>query len=94
MTQAARTAAAVFAPMEAERFKAIRTAAGLTLAEVAILLRMSDQRTVRRWERGDREISGPVSLLMELLESGEMPGDLIEGARIPRPAEEEGESDD
>ena len=51
-------------------FKAIRQQLGLTQTELAAFLRISDRRTVRYWETGDRSISGPVSFLMELLEAG------------------------
>jgi DNA-binding transcriptional regulator YiaG len=50
--------------------KAIRQRAGLTQSGLAALLRISDGRAIRRWEAGEREISGPVSLLMEMLDAG------------------------
>lgn len=56
--------------MTPRQFKAIRTKAGLSLNELAGLLRISDGRTVRRWEDGERKVSGPVSLLMEMLDAG------------------------
>lgn len=51
-------------------FKAIRKRAGLTQSGLAAMLRIADIRTIRRWETGEREISGPVSLLMEMLDAG------------------------
>lgn len=54
-------------------FKAIRQRAGLTQSALAKRLRISDLRTIRKWEAGEREISGPVSLLMELLDAGKLP---------------------
>jgi hypothetical protein len=33
-------------------------------------LRIEDDRTIRRWEAGERKISGPVTLLMEMLDAG------------------------
>ena len=51
-------------------FKAIRQRAGLTQSGLAGMLRIADIRTIRRWETGEREISGPVSILMELLDAG------------------------
>ena len=54
------------------QFKAIRERAGLTQSGLAALLRCSDQRTIRHWEKGTRTISGPVSILMELLDAGEI----------------------
>ncbi len=50
-------------------FRAIRQRRELTQAALASVLR-SDPRSVRKWEAGDREISGPVSRLMELLDEG------------------------
>ncbi len=51
-------------------FKAIRERAGLTQSGLAAFLRISDRRTIRYWETGERPVSGPVSLLMELLDAG------------------------
>jgi DNA-binding transcriptional regulator YiaG len=51
-------------------FKSIRTRAGLTQTGLAAILRIEDLRTIRRYETGERSISGPVSLLMELLDAG------------------------
>ena len=56
--------------MTGEEFKAIRRAAGLSVSELAALLRIVDERAVRRWEDGTKEVSGPVSILMELLRDG------------------------
>lgn len=54
-------------------FKAIRQRAGLSARQLSELLRLSDGRTIRRYEAGDREISGPVAILMELLDAGVWP---------------------
>jgi DNA-binding transcriptional regulator YiaG len=51
----------------------IRTDANLTLGGLAKVLRISDLSSVHRWEKGTREISGPVSILMELIDNGELP---------------------
>lgn len=51
-------------------FKAIRERAGLTQGQLAERLRLSDSRTIRRYEDGSREVSGPVAILMELLDAG------------------------
>lgn len=56
--------------MTGEEFKAIRRTAGLSVSELAALLRIVDERAVRRWEDGTKEVSGPVSILMELLARG------------------------
>jgi DNA-binding transcriptional regulator YiaG len=50
-----------------ERFKQIRRRAGLSLPELANYLWVTDLRTLRRYESGDREVSGPVARLMEQL---------------------------
>lgn len=54
-------------PVTSTEFKAIRLRAGLTQSQLAARLRISDSRVIRRYEAGSREISGPVSLLMEQL---------------------------
>lgn len=59
--------------MTGSEFKAIRQRAGLTQSSLAERLRISDLRTVRKWEAGERAVSGPVSLLMELLDAGKLP---------------------
>jgi DNA-binding transcriptional regulator YiaG len=56
--------------MTPSEFKTIRQQAGLTQSRLAALLRISDSRAIRRWELGERPISGPVSLLMEMIEAG------------------------
>lgn len=45
---------------------AARSTLGMTQAALAAVLR-SDIRTVRRWERGERQIPGPVSVAIEML---------------------------
>jgi len=56
------------------QFKAIRTNASLTQDGLAKLLRLSDSRSIRRYEAASREISGPISLLMEMLQDGKIQG--------------------
>lgn len=60
--------------MTPNEFKHIRTAASLTQEGLAQLLRLSDSRSIRRYEDGSRTISGPISLLMELLRDGKIGG--------------------
>jgi DNA-binding transcriptional regulator YiaG len=55
-----------------DTFKQIRIRAGLTQSQLAERLRISDKRTIRYWESGERAISGPVTILMEQLERGEL----------------------
>jgi len=51
----------------------IRKRAGLSQSGLAALLRITDQRTIRRWEKGDIPVSGPASIILEMLEAGELP---------------------
>ena len=46
--------------------KAARRALGLSADGLARVVRIEDGRTVRRWEAGEREIPGPVTVLMEV----------------------------
>jgi DNA-binding transcriptional regulator YiaG len=52
--------------MTAEEVKQARLSLGLTLDEFAKLIRVSSGRTVRKWENNEREVPGPVSVLMDL----------------------------
>ncbi len=53
--------------------KAIRNRAGLTQSGLCDVLRITDQRTIRRWETGDIPVSGPASIILEMLDNGELP---------------------
>jgi len=59
--------------MTPDEFKAGRNALGLSTNQLARLFRVSDGRTVRRWEAGDRDIPGPAIVLMQWLITGERP---------------------
>lgn len=61
--------------MTAEEFRKIRHGLNLSAKGTARLLRLSENgdRTIRRWEAGDVPISGPTSLVMEWLGTGERP---------------------
>jgi DNA-binding transcriptional regulator YiaG len=50
-----------------ERLRAIRAALGLSAAGFARLVRVESGRTVRRWEAGERDVPGPVTVLAEAL---------------------------
>jgi len=52
--------------MTGKRFKQIRTRLGMTQAELAELLGVWTN-TVAHWDRGDKDIPGPVDLAMRLL---------------------------
>lgn len=56
--------------MTPSQFKSIRQRVGLSQTGLARVLRVEDVRTIRRYETGERAISGPVSLLMELIDAG------------------------
>jgi transcriptional regulator with XRE-family HTH domain len=49
------------------QLKAAREKLGLSTENLARVLRVEDGRTVRRWEAGDREIPGPVIVVMETI---------------------------
>ncbi len=53
--------------------QSIRKRAGLSQSGLAALLRVTDLRTVRRWEVGDVPVSGPASIILEMLDAGELP---------------------
>jgi len=52
--------------MTGQDLRRSRLALGLTLDEFARLVRVSSGRTVRKWEDGEREVPGPVAVLVEL----------------------------
>jgi transcriptional regulator with XRE-family HTH domain len=45
--------------------KAARRALGLSADGLARMVRVEDGRTIRRWESGERDIPGPVTVLLE-----------------------------
>jgi len=59
--------------MTPAQFKAIRERAGLTQGQLVRVLRLSDSRTIRRYEDGSRAVSGPASIIMEMLGEGILP---------------------
>ncbi|MEY9591044.1 transcriptional regulator with XRE-family HTH domain [Bradyrhizobium yuanmingense] len=48
-----------------EALREARTTLGLTADALARIVRVEDGRTVRRWEAGEREIPGPVIVILE-----------------------------
>ena len=56
-----------------------RRAMGLTQHDLAVLLRMGGdgKRAVRRWEAGDRHISGPASVAIEAMLTGWRPREIM-----------------
>lgn len=59
--------------MTGPELRRIRTEAGLSLDGLAKLLRIKDLSTIHRWEKGTRAISGPASIVLELLAIGALP---------------------
>ena len=59
--------------MDPATVKAIRKEAGLSQSELARVLRISDVRAVRRWELGDSPVTGPVSIILELIDADILP---------------------
>jgi len=59
--------------MTPKQIKTIRKQAGLTQSGLAALLRISDIRTIRRWETGEIQISGPASIVMQFIDEGLWP---------------------
>ena len=59
--------------MSPHEIKAIRQRFGLTQSGLAGILRISDIRTIRRWETGDIPVSGPASIVLEMMAEGELP---------------------
>jgi transcriptional regulator with XRE-family HTH domain len=57
---------------------------GMTLRELAEALRMGTdgRRAVRRWETGDRPISGPASVAIEAMLGGWRPAHIIETGEL------------
>lgn len=54
--------------MTPNEFKAARTALGLSQSDLAALVQVQSDRTVRKWETGERDIPGPVIVLLWLFE--------------------------
>lgn len=55
--------------------KAIRERAGLSIRELADLLRYNNEGDLRQMERGKRKISGPIRLVLEAVDDGRIDPD-------------------
>lgn len=53
--------------MTPAELKSARHALGLSAEGFARLVRVESGRTVRRWESGERDIPGPVAVLVDVL---------------------------
>lgn len=54
--------------MTPAELKSVRHALGLSAEGFARLVRVESGRTVRRWEAGDRDIPGPVAVIVEMVQ--------------------------
>ena len=85
MAPAAANPAGAFTAAE---LRAIRAALGLSAEGLAKLVRVESGRTVRRWEAGERDIPGPVRVILTaVMESRAVRryfGLAIEGDSTPR----------
>jgi len=59
--------------MTPDEFRAGRHELGLSTNACARLFEVSDGRTIRRWESGERDIPGPAKVLMRWLVTGKKP---------------------
>jgi len=59
--------------MTPAEFNRIRQDKGLSIAQTARILRIADRSTIHRWATDQRSVSGPASILMEMLDRGELP---------------------
>lgn len=78
--------------MTPAELKAARRALGLTTGGFAAWVNVQGDRTVRKWEAGDRDIPGPVVVLVTAALASAavrkhfgLPADLVDGAVIRRP---------
>lgn len=71
-------------PMTPEEVNFARLRLGMTLRELAEALRMGTdgRRAVRRWETGDRPISGPASVAIEAMLGGWRPAHIVETGEL------------
>jgi DNA-binding transcriptional regulator YiaG len=60
--------------MSSQEFKDIRNDLGLSVPALAQLLNLSNTKKVRRYEDGDKAVSGPAGVLMRVLR--DVPGAL------------------
>lgn len=59
--------------MTPDEVRRIRSNSGLSLAGLAKVLRIKDRSAVHRWEKGETQVTGPVSILLEMIDRGELP---------------------
>ena len=59
--------------MTPTELRRIRIKAGLSLDGLSKVLRLSGRSTVHRWEKCSRQVSGPASIIIEMIDQGELP---------------------
>ena len=59
--------------IDGQALRAFRKSRGYSITEFARILRIEAACTVHRWERGDRAVTGPASILVEMMQAGELP---------------------
>ena len=59
--------------IDGHALRAFRKSNGYSITEFARILRIDAASTVHRWERGDRAVTGPASILIEMMQAGELP---------------------
>jgi len=59
--------------MNKTEFREARQTLGFSQKQLATLLKVASDRTVRRWEAGEKDIPGPVIVLMNWLLSNNKP---------------------
>lgn len=67
--------------------KSKRHALGLSAEGFARLVRVQSGRTVRKWEAGERDIPGPVEVIIEMTEALPEARDWLLRERATQPAE-------
>lgn len=68
--------------MTPTQFKDARERLGLSQAELSLIFGVATDRTVRRWEAGERDIPGPVIVLMKLILRSAEAREIL-GLRLP-----------
>ncbi len=71
--------------MTPNHIRTIRKEAGLSQTGLAAILRIKDLRTIRRWEKGEIPITGPASIILELIEDDALPYNYFHAAGVKVP---------
>ncbi len=67
--------------IDGQALRAFRKSQGYSINQLARILRIEAASTVHRWERGDRAVSGPASILIEMMQAGELPERYLDAAK-------------